>query len=191
MPQDPLVAELLARAQAKVTRTLHVPQAGEASPETVRGWGQMRKDFPADMVNVQVKDMDWRSPEAFSNVLAATPSKLPESLASILGPNSQGDPESIEVNPGSAIIEPSSSINSILAHELQHVRQNRSDADPMTRFLQRKLPYQDQPDEMEAFKASRDYEDAHPAPKQRSPLSEAMVMSELQRLFEGNNTQRK
>lgn len=180
--------ELIKRAQADIQRKLMPPAAGDALPGTMRAADAMRKDYPADMVGVRVVDMPWDSPEAFSNILGATPTKLPEELLKLLPSwrGAQGDPESIEVNPGSSIMEPQGALNSVLAHELQHVRQNRN-GDPIQRLKERQIDYSERPSELEAQLAARRYEEAHQNPtsvrdSQENPQGMYTVLHQLQRL---------
>lgn len=135
-----------------------IPQAaGEASPATLRAAATVRKRYPADMTGVTVGE-DWDAPEAFSSTLATTPLALPDSIRALFAGigGKPSDPNHIAVNPAVGMLWPEKETEAILAHELEHIRQNRT-GDPGQRIQQHALPYNEQPDEIAAFKAGDEY----------------------------------
>jgi hypothetical protein len=168
-PKDEgLLQTLVQRAQQNVDRKLQPIPAGAAAPTTLRAIEAVRKTYPKDMVGVGFKEEPWTSRTAFSSQFGATPVKgINELLSKALGRPLTGvsdNPDEIELNPMLGFF-PQHFGESVVAHELQHVRQNRRPDSTATdstleRLKQMKMPYGKQPDEVEAFKAQADYNKA-------------------------------
>lgn len=175
MPQDPLLQALLHRAQQRVERKILPQPAGEALPSAMQAADIVRKVFPADMVGVKVKDMPWKAPEAFSNDIAETP---------VYG-WSTDDPYTISVNPAYGIMNGSSELAPVIAHELQHIRQNRrSEDDPAyraSRIQEFRLPYAKRPDEIAARSAEENFPEQPPQYLRANDAN--MVIDQLRRMF--------
>lgn len=175
MPQDPLFQQLINRAQQQVERKIIPQPAGEALPSVMQAADIVRKVFPADMVGVKVKDMPWNSPEAFSNDIAETP---------VYG-WTHDDPYTITVNPAYGILNGSSALAPTIAHELQHIRQNRrSEDDPAyraSRIQEFKLPYAKRPDEIAARNAEENFPEQPPQYVKATDAN--MVTDLLRRMF--------
>lgn len=186
MPYDPLTEELIKRAQTNMQQKLGrnaPPQAGEASPTTMRAATAMRKAYPNDMRGVVVRDMPWLDQDAFSNILGETPTRLPEAITNIR-PDLQGDTESIQMNPGLDLTGTQEDANSVMAHELQHVRQNRAD-DPMVHLKELHIPYDKRPVELDAQRAASAYVKTHPLTYQTLPHLSGL-QEVLESLYKGN-----
>lgn len=108
---DPLTQALLQRLEDEVKAKI-MPRMPTQYPQFDRAVREIEKTYPADMVGVDVKPMDMMNPLAFSNVLGATDHK----------------DNQITINPAvpMAFSDPQALTEQTIAHELQHVRQNKS-----------------------------------------------------------------
>lgn len=149
------------QAQKDVLRRLVPQPAGLTQPVVMRAMEALRKAYPKDMVGVRVQDNPMTHPDAFSSGLATTPMDLRQHPN--FKPDMQeriGDPFQIDLNPAVSASFPQDAIEGILAHELQHIRQNRSGANVTNRLLQFRLPYEDRPDELDARAMTKKYDDS-------------------------------
>ena len=126
------------------TRNMH-PPAGSAPPVVLRALDAVRKIAPHKAVGVIPKEMDWDDPYAFSNHL---------------GYNELGDKQNVHINPAVAMLYSQGANNNIMAHEVEHVWQNRN-ADPQEAAIgvleNNFIPYNERPREKAAFKAQEGY----------------------------------
>lgn len=151
MPDYPPIDGL---KQAVIQKITNQP-AGDADPATLRAMAMLSRVYPEDSVGVRVKDNPVTDKYAFSSKLAETPVDMKNDQG--LSMFKQGDPSTIEMNPAVSMAFPQPAIESILAHELQHIRQNRSDASPYSRVAQFSQEYGDRQDEKDAWGATDAY----------------------------------
>lgn len=122
-----------------------------SDPALQRATTKLDKRFPTDMAGVDVQPMSWLNPSAGSNVLGSTDVK--------------SGPQKIEVNPALSMAFPPSAIEHNLAHELEHVRQNRSTSMPALKALEElRQSYFDRPSEKAARDAAHRYDQETGAP---------------------------
>lgn len=126
-------------------RILPRPASPTSSPLTDRAVEALRKAYPADMTGVDIQDMPWTDPKAASTIFGKT------------------SPESeVRVNPIIGAAFPQEVAEETIAHELQHVRQNRASRDPQMDMLRElKIPYEQRPSEIEATNAAIDWNKKH------------------------------
>lgn len=175
MPDYPPIDALQQAVQRRILPT----QAGEASPVALRALANVAKQYPADMMGVRVHEMPMTDRHAFSNTLASTTMKGQSRLGNGF---TEHDPEEIMINPGVTAVFPQAQVEGTLAHELEHIRQNRT-GDPEIRHYQHMLPYESQPDEIAAFKSRRVYDESHPQPSTTALESLRRFLPAIQRLF--------
>lgn len=153
MPNDNLPP--LEPLQQDVRRRTTKPMAGEASPVALRALEAMQRWRPAEMPGLRISEYDMSTdPWAFSNVLGSVTQRVPDEVASILG--FQPDYERIKLNPALTTLYPENQVEQTVAHELQHVIQNRTQ-DPYNAIEERQLAYPDRPREQEAFDVANQY----------------------------------
>lgn len=168
-----MVKALAERARMRVGREIYPPKAGDASPAVMRATQSLKKDYPADMAGVEVVENPMRDREAFSNRLGATDSAAMQAM----DPEkhyANPDYKQIRLNPIMGASAPQGHIESTLAHELEHVRQNR-DMDPIEQLAQQAIPYGKRPLERAAFKAGDNYLTKKGRPTSLTPLEETMI----------------
>lgn len=116
---------------------------------------RMQRDTPADFRDLTVSSMPMSDPNALTMVMGTTPFK----------PNQAA--QSIQINPGTIAFDPTLT-QSTMAHELQHVRQNRTPQTLghvlMTKYLMSTAPYLDQPNEKNAVDTETAYDQSHGLP---------------------------
>lgn len=178
-----LLAQKQKEIQDKLQRGYMPPQAGQASPTTMRAEAAVRKEFPADMFGVKVGDLPFTDPESFSNILMSTPTKLPPGVADYQ--DAIGDPDSVSVNPAIDMVFGQTDANAMLAHELQHIRQNRT-KDPMESLREFKIPYTKRPSELEAEMARKAWTQKHPIVDATIPHDQQLLHDVVHPLWEGN-----
>lgn len=177
---DELLAELIKRAQEQLRRRSMPDMAGDMAPATMRAVNTMRKTYPVDMMGVKVGETPMLDPDAFSNIQAGTPSGANKVRNLGLPPP---DYESIHVNPAVSAGFPQSWIESVLAHELQHVRQNRT-MDPREQLRQHvDYAYDDRPIEVEARIAADKFDKERPQEVLTNEMRQRMIVNELGNLF--------
>ena len=151
MPDYPPIDGL---KQAVIQKITNQP-AGDAAPATLRAMAMLSKVYPADTVGMRVKDNPVTDKYAYSSKLAETPIDMKNDPG--LSPFQAGDPSTVEMNPAVSQVFPQPAIEALLAHELQHIRQNRSDASPYSRVAQFSQDYEKRPDEIAGFNAADAY----------------------------------
>lgn len=105
-------------------------------------WG-LQAEQPMLPWDVDIKTMPWKYPYAGSNILGTT------DVAS---------PNSIQLNPAVTMAFPQNLANLTLVHEMEHVKQGRSNPNhALDALKERALPYEDRPSEIEANKAEAKY----------------------------------
>lgn len=139
-----------AKLQADVhRRILPRPASPTSSPLLDRAVEELRKAYPADMAGVDIQDMPWNNELAGTNVLGET------------SPDNQ-----IRMNPVLGAAFPQRAAEGVLAHELQHVRQNKASSDPRLDMLRElNTEYSNRPSEIEAGAAAAQYDETHPGPQ--------------------------
>lgn len=137
-----------------------------SDPALQRATTKLDKRFPSDMAGVEVQPMSWLDPQAGSNVLGTTTIKT--------------GPQHIEVNPALSLAFPQAAVEHNLAHELEHVRQNRSDSTPLRALKELQQPYFDRPSEKAAREAARSYDRETGAPT--SWFADQTVLAALPKL---------
>lgn len=138
MPDDSMDA-LVNQLQSQVERKILPVKAGDVSPMLMRASDQLRKAYPADMYGTTVRDL----PQDQFNMrsLGQTPWTQDE----------------MQLNPTIGLAHAQPFAENILAHELEHVRQNRT-RDVGTRQAEAAtLPYLQRPDEIAAMNATDAY----------------------------------
>lgn len=140
------------RLEADVARRIYPrPASPTSSPQLDRAVEALRKVYPKDMVGADVAEMPWSNPFSNTNVLGET------------------DPENaVRINPSLSILYPQPAVEATLAHELQHVRQNKRVDNPALEMLkQQSIPYNERPSEIEAREARNAYVREHPDPRKQ------------------------
>lgn len=172
---DELVKALAERARMRVGREIYPPKAGDASPAVMRATQTLKKDYPVDMAGTEVIEPNMKEKASFSNVLGATDSGAMQAM----DPEkrfSNPDYKQMRINPIMGAAAPQGYIDSIVAHELEHVRQNR-DMDPREQLAQQAIPYGKRTIERDAFKVGADYFKRKGHPPALTPLEEQMINS--------------
>lgn len=180
---DELEQTMLARLKAQVERKILPDQAGQMTPATMRAASAIRKTYPADMAGVKVNEQSMLDPYAFSSILASTPSRATEILRQQFKEMKQPDYESFEVNPAVSALYPQNALEKTMAHELEHIRQNRTE-DPLEALRQHvKLAYNDRPIEKSAREAADKYKTM--TPNDGAWTGQGLFMGEMGKLLRG------
>jgi hypothetical protein len=143
---DPEYPVSLDQLQATLARRAYPrPASPTSSPVTDRAVEALRKAYPGDMSGVDIQDYGWKDPSAGTDTLGET-----------------GVNNAVRLNPAYTATYPQEAVEGTIAHELQHVRQNRDELSkgqsPAIRILQQQsLPYAQRPDEIDAQNARFDY----------------------------------
>lgn len=136
--------------------------SGGKDPAIDRAVAALQGEYPTDLRGVDVQPMNWRDPLAGSTVTGITYTDRPL------------DAQSIELNPALTSAFPQSTVNNTLAHELQHVRQNRAAGSQENAIAQHlkelDAPYNKRPSEEEAFAVGSDYRHHHDGPFNTYPM---------------------
>lgn len=169
-------------------RNLRNPGADEGSPVALRALAALSKQYPADTVGTRVKDMPLDSKYAFSSRLASTPSQAVNTALELPG----SDPNTITLNPALSMSWPQPMVEQTMAHELEHIRQNRANLDPLKALSEYTMPYEEQPSEQSAFKAGDAYAKLHPyIPSLQDEVNTAFSSPLMQQLFRDNHPPKK
>lgn len=140
MPQDPKDAPPHIYALKQNLQKLY-GRPGILTPTVQGALNNVENQYP-DVKGMDVSEMPWENPLAGTNYAGTT---------GVEGENFN----KIQINPGIGIAWPQRSVEEVIAHEAQHVRQNN--ADP-TRYLKElSLPYDEKPMEQEGFDAMQRY----------------------------------
>lgn len=143
---DELLAELVKRAQADAP-TMGMAPAGPDNQLNRAVWA-MQKLQPSLMSHTDVTTMPWDDMFSGSNVLGATKTFDHQ------GPVRQ----EIRVNPTITMSSPSGVVEAVLAHELEHARQNRENpASKDDIYKELMTPYGERGTEKQAFEAEKQY----------------------------------
>lgn len=138
MPEYPPIAGLKAAVERKI---LPRPASAHSSPQLDRAVEQLRRAYPADMAGLNIEEMPWSHGYAGTNTLGTTDQQ-----------------NTIDVNPA-MVAYPQAATESVLAHELQHTRQNNEG-----RVDESSIEYFDRPREIDARRAAELYDAAKGSP---------------------------
>lgn len=120
-----------------------------SDPGLQRAVTKIDKTYPQDTAGVDITTTPWADPAAGSNTLGSTWVKR--------------GPQHIEINPALSMGFPQSAVEHTLAHELEHVRQNRR-SPAVSALDELQLPYFDRPSEKAAREAANQYDTEQGAP---------------------------
>ena len=141
-------------------QNLH-PTAEKASPVILRALSELGKVNPNATRGVKPKEMYWDDGDAFSNIEAYTPTGTGWDGFPLLKPDENNDPNSIVINPSVSLGYPQKEVQRLLAHEVEHIGQNRGNT-PADFVQQMKdqfnIPYEKQPHEQAARAAEKMYD---------------------------------
>lgn len=139
-----LPPEIIEQLHKKVQSRI-LPRPADTDPVLGRSINRARKRYPIELSNSKISPMPWENNEATSNVMGSTNPK-----------------NEITLNPAMLALFPEIRSDRTLAHELKHVDQNldrygdeRAQRAASYQFM---MPYEERPDEIEAFNESDKFE---------------------------------
>ena len=119
MPDYPPIEGLKTAIEAKQKQYGQRPAT--PYPAMDRAVESLRREYPNDMADVNVRQMGLQNPFAFTYTVGTTD-----------GSQKNVRPQHVELNPILEMLYPESLIQSTVAHELQHVRGNRGGTETPT-----------------------------------------------------------